>query len=147
MSPTNNTGNKKQGKPLRQLAAEKLHGKNANPTLLGDPVSLKVETTDSDPSPREEESPDFPKSVRPVPKSSNGSHEEKMLRGEGPKGHFVRGMMADEIREGRDTRRGRMGGSKKNQLEGDPTSVRGEMVVGDATRGDSLKNEGGSSKL
>ncbi|KAK4457046.1 hypothetical protein QBC42DRAFT_46874 [Cladorrhinum samala] len=132
MAPNSNDS-KGSGKPLRQLAAEKLHGKGANPTLLGDPVSLKAENTDSNPSPRGE-SVDFPKSVRKVPESSGGSHEEKMLRGEGPKGHHVRGMMTDEIRQGKDARRGRVGKSEHNQLEGDPTTVEGERVAGDATK-------------
>lgn len=37
-------------KPLRQLASEKLHGKGANPSQLGDPVSLKAEAADSEPT-------------------------------------------------------------------------------------------------
>ena len=39
--------------PLRQLAAEKLHGKGSNPSQLGDPVSLKAETSNSWPTGRE----------------------------------------------------------------------------------------------
>lgn len=45
------TTSKKNGEthtPLRQLAAEKLHGKDANPTLLGDPVSIAIESTPND---------------------------------------------------------------------------------------------------
>lgn len=38
----------KSHKPLRQVAAEKLHGKDANPTLLGDPVSLAAESESTD---------------------------------------------------------------------------------------------------
>lgn len=133
-----NSNDSKESKPLRQLAAEKLHGNGANPTLLGDPVSLKVENSDSNPSPRGE-SVDFPNGVRKVPESSGGSHEEKMLRGEGPKGHYVRGMMTDDIREGKDTRRGRVGKSEHNHLEGDPTAVRGERLAGDATKGKQSK--------
>jgi hypothetical protein len=34
-------------KPLRQLAAEKIHGKGANPTQMGDPSDLKAETSDA----------------------------------------------------------------------------------------------------
>ncbi|KAL1618667.1 hypothetical protein SLS54_007103 [Diplodia seriata] len=36
--------------PLRQLAAEKLHGKGSNPSQLGDPISLKAETSNSWPT-------------------------------------------------------------------------------------------------
>ncbi|KAK4168995.1 hypothetical protein QBC43DRAFT_296329 [Cladorrhinum sp. PSN259] len=73
MAPNNTTKEDNNDKPLRQLAAEKLHGKDANPTLLGDPVSLKAETNDSNPSPRGEsqESLDFPKTTRPIPESSD----------------------------------------------------------------------------
>lgn len=36
---------RKEGKTLREKAAEKLNGPDANPTQLGDPVSLKNETS------------------------------------------------------------------------------------------------------
>ncbi|KAI0383608.1 hypothetical protein F5Y04DRAFT_250566 [Hypomontagnella monticulosa] len=39
---------------LREKAAKKLHGPNANPSQLGDPISLKAETTDDVPVEREE---------------------------------------------------------------------------------------------
>ncbi|KAI1094071.1 hypothetical protein F5B19DRAFT_447102 [Rostrohypoxylon terebratum] len=35
---------------LREKAVKKLHGPEANPTQLGDPISLKAETTDDVPS-------------------------------------------------------------------------------------------------
>jgi hypothetical protein len=38
----------KNHKPLRQVASEKLHGKDANPSLLGDPVSLAAEQKSTD---------------------------------------------------------------------------------------------------
>ncbi|KAK0666863.1 hypothetical protein QBC41DRAFT_325061 [Cercophora samala] len=116
-------------KPLRQIAAEKLHGPNANPSMLGDPISLKAETNDANPNPRgePESQQDFPETTRKIPDSSGGSHEEKMLRGEGPKGHHVSGMMTDEIRQGK---RGLPG----KTLEGDATSVKRVEVVGDATK-------------
>lgn len=34
--------------PLRQLTVEKVHGKGANPSLLGDPTSLTTEVTVED---------------------------------------------------------------------------------------------------
>ncbi|OTB01211.1 hypothetical protein M426DRAFT_14654 [Hypoxylon sp. CI-4A] len=39
---------------LREKAAKKLHGPDANPSQLGDPISLKAETTDDVPTDREE---------------------------------------------------------------------------------------------
>lgn len=41
------------GEKLREKAAKALHGPNANPSQLGDPVSLKAETSDNIPKPDE----------------------------------------------------------------------------------------------
>lgn len=46
----NNSGS---GEKLRQKAARALHGPDANPSQLGDPVSLKAETSDTIPKPDE----------------------------------------------------------------------------------------------
>ncbi|KAM7189564.1 hypothetical protein V8F20_010103 [Naviculisporaceae sp. PSN 640] len=43
-----NNPQQSENKPLRQIAAEKLHGPDANPSQLGDPISLKAETTNSE---------------------------------------------------------------------------------------------------
>lgn len=47
----NSDGSKVEGKPLRlkELAQEKLDGKTGNPSQLGDPISLKAETSDAEP--------------------------------------------------------------------------------------------------
>nr|CDP25481.1 Putative protein of unknown function [Podospora anserina S mat+] len=128
----------KMTKPLRQIAAEKLIGPNANPSQLGDPISLKTETNDANSNPRgePENKQDFSKTESKVPESSGGSHEERMLRGEGPKGHHVSGMMTDEIRQGKR-------GARGMTMEGDATSVKRVEVVGDATKG----GRGKGSKL
>lgn len=39
---------------LREKATKKLNGPNANPSLLGDPISLKAEQSDHIPTPEEE---------------------------------------------------------------------------------------------
>ncbi|KAI1766148.1 hypothetical protein GGR53DRAFT_234939 [Hypoxylon sp. FL1150] len=39
---------------LREKAAKKLHGPDANPSQLGDPISLKAETSDKVPAESEE---------------------------------------------------------------------------------------------
>lgn len=44
----------KQGETLREKATKKLNGPNANPSQLGDPISLKAETSDNVPTPDEE---------------------------------------------------------------------------------------------
>lgn len=42
------------GEKLREKAAKQLHGPGANPSQLGDPVSLKAETSENVPAPSEE---------------------------------------------------------------------------------------------
>lgn len=54
-----------KGETLREKAAKKLHGKGSNPSQLGDPISLKAETssdipTDSEQGDQREEVPDAP---------------------------------------------------------------------------------------
>src|SRR5262249_32748192 len=56
-SSSSDTGGKHNGigeETLREKAAKKLHGKDANQSLLGDPVSLKAEQSDNVPKPEEE---------------------------------------------------------------------------------------------
>jgi len=48
MPSTTSKNNGEPYKPLRQLAVEKTHGEGANPTLLGDPISLATEETTDD---------------------------------------------------------------------------------------------------
>jgi hypothetical protein len=42
------------GETLREKAAKKIHGKGSNPSQLGDPISLKAETSDTVPTDGEE---------------------------------------------------------------------------------------------
>ncbi|KAI2626151.1 hypothetical protein GGS26DRAFT_592929 [Hypomontagnella submonticulosa] len=44
----------KGGETLREKAAKNLHGPDANPSQLGDPISLKAETTEDVPVDQEE---------------------------------------------------------------------------------------------
>lgn len=43
-----------QGEKLREKATKALHGPNANPSQLGDPISLKAEASDNIPKPDED---------------------------------------------------------------------------------------------
>lgn len=43
-----------KGETLREKASRKLHGKDANPSQLGDPISLKAETSSLVPTEEEE---------------------------------------------------------------------------------------------
>ena len=130
MSPSN--------KPHRQRAVEKTHGSGANPTQLGDPVSLGAENTDTHVSTSTSgdgggghiDAQGFPTKVRTPPPSSGGSHEEKKLRG----GHHVRGMMTEEIRQGKAS-------PPAKSLEGDPTSLEAETTRG----GDPVGHDNGPS--
>ncbi|KAI1258417.1 hypothetical protein F5Y18DRAFT_413672 [Xylariaceae sp. FL1019] len=47
------TSSSGDGETLREKASKKLHGPGANPSLLGDPISMKNETTDGVPVDRE----------------------------------------------------------------------------------------------
>lgn len=46
--------NTRGGETLREKATKKLHGPGANPSMLGDPISLKAEASDHVPTPGEE---------------------------------------------------------------------------------------------
>ncbi|KAF2139630.1 uncharacterized protein K452DRAFT_320270 [Aplosporella prunicola CBS 121167] len=108
MAPQSSSSKHQTEKPLRQLAAEKLHGKGSNPSQLGDPVSLKAEAADSHPTDQDlgsrgsnnesnsRASPDQGGSsskTRTPPSSSGGSHEQKQLKG----GRGLRGMVEEKV--------------------------------------------------
>ncbi len=126
MSHSDSNSNNSSSKPLRQLAAEKAQGKGANPSQLGDPVSLKAETSDTTALPETKDDA-MPTKTRTPPPSSGGSHEEKKLRS----GHHVRGMMTDEIRKGEV-------GWPGKAVEGDATSLEREERVGEGKKGSRL---------
>ncbi|KAI1454660.1 hypothetical protein F4805DRAFT_304596 [Annulohypoxylon moriforme] len=51
---SNQSGKSNGDESLREKAVKKLHGSQANPTQLGDPISLKAETTGDVPTDRED---------------------------------------------------------------------------------------------
>ncbi|KAL1881340.1 hypothetical protein Daus18300_001193 [Diaporthe australafricana] len=54
-APSHQQGSSKDGgETLREKAAKKLHGPDANPSQLGDPISLKAEQSNNVPAPSEE---------------------------------------------------------------------------------------------
>ncbi|KAK3685354.1 hypothetical protein B0T22DRAFT_442533 [Podospora appendiculata] len=115
MSPSDN-------KPLRQLAAEKLHGKGANPSQLGDPISMKAETSEN--TRAENDDRDMPRSVRTPPPSSGGSLEVKKLQS----GHHVRGMKTKETEQGTAPK-------PRKSVKGDPTSIKADLRLYDQKDG------------
>lgn len=92
-SDLDNSNTQGQGEKLREKATKSLHGPNANPSQLGDPVSLKAEASDNIPKPDEagsQSSPPTPSSKSGSSGSSSGTGEEKLrekavkkLHGEG----------------------------------------------------------------
>lgn len=52
--PPSKSGSGVGHETLREKAAKKLHGPNANPSQLGDPISLKAEQSSNVPTPGEE---------------------------------------------------------------------------------------------
>lgn len=52
-SPAPSSSSSNRGETLREKASKKLHGPDANPSQLGDPVSLKAETSEHIPKPAE----------------------------------------------------------------------------------------------
>ncbi|KAJ4393507.1 hypothetical protein N0V93_002719 [Gnomoniopsis smithogilvyi] len=50
---SSSTSSSASGETLREKASKKLHGPNANPSQLGDPISLKAETSEHVPKPAE----------------------------------------------------------------------------------------------
>ncbi|CCC10164.1 hypothetical protein SMACR_02742 [Sordaria macrospora] len=121
-------------KPLRQLAAEKLNGPDANPSQLGDPISLKSETNQDSPN-NVEYTPEGAE-VSPSSSSNNKSlsksdHNRTQAYGT-PRNDPAGGKAA--------TSSGGWGGNprtssgKRVPLEGDPTSMEREQVVSDGRR-------------
>lgn len=65
---------------LREKAAKKLHGPDANPSQLGDPISLKAETSDTIPTDGEQGAVEPPSS--PSTSSSSSSTRAQGYGGE-----------------------------------------------------------------
>ncbi|POS79397.1 hypothetical protein DHEL01_v202217 [Diaporthe helianthi] len=72
----NNSNSNGKGEKLREKAVKSLHGPNANPSQLGDPVSLKAEASDNIPTPDESGSQSSPTPPPSRPdRSGQGGHE------------------------------------------------------------------------
>lgn len=79
----NSNSSSGQGEKLREKATKALHGPNANPSQLGDPVSLKAEASDNIPKPDEagsQSSPPTPSSKSGGSGSSSSGNGEEKLR-------------------------------------------------------------------
>lgn len=70
----------RNGEKLREKAAKALHGPNANPSQLGDPISLKAETSDNIPKPDEAGASHSPSGDHPSSSGAAGRRQGETLR-------------------------------------------------------------------
>lgn len=77
-SNNSSSSNKGQGETLREKASKSLHGPDANPSQLGDPVSLKAEASDNIPKPDEAGSQSSSTPPSKSGGSSSGAGGEKL---------------------------------------------------------------------
>ncbi|KAK3403425.1 hypothetical protein B0T20DRAFT_389079 [Sordaria brevicollis] len=122
-------------KPLRQVAAEKLNGPNANPSQLGDPISMKSETnTDTPPgleyTPEGAEKPASSRSSRSSagPSNKTATRENRTKAYGSPRNDPAGGSSGGKKKDNAP----RTPSGKRVPLEGDPSSLEREQVVGDA---------------
>lgn len=119
-------------KPLRQLAAEKLNGPNANPSQLGDPISMKSETNTDTPRNVEytPEGAEAPASMSSAPSNKTASGENRTKAYGAPRNDPA-GNVSSSLAGGKKEKL-RTPSGKRIPLEGDPTSLEREQVVSDA---------------
>lgn len=113
-----------QEETLREKAAKKLHGPNANPSQLGDPISLKAEASDNIPRPEEAGSQSSP--TRPGNSSSISGRS-------GSGGETLREKAAKKLHGE---------GANPSQL-GDPISLKAEQSNNVPTPGEEGAHPGG----
>lgn len=79
LTPTeSDLDNNNTGETLREKAAKSLHGPDANPSQLGDPISLKAEASDHIPKPDEAGSQSSPTPPSKSGASSSGAAGETL---------------------------------------------------------------------
>ncbi|KAK3351082.1 hypothetical protein B0H65DRAFT_107621 [Neurospora tetraspora] len=133
MSPQSNTNKK----PLRQLAAEKLNGPNANPSQLGDPISLKSETNQDSPDNVQYDPEGAEVTPSPSKKNKSSSSNSNSNANRRTKAYGV--PRNDPTAASSGGARTALG--KRIPLEGDATSLEREQVVDDGRVG---RGKGGS---
>ena len=101
-----------KGETLREKASRKIHGKGANPSQLGDPISIKAETSDRVPTDGEAGAGSSEETL--VPDRSDERSEGSSARGSTPR---------------------RVGEAGRNPtLLGDPISIHAETSSGTVRR-------------
>lgn len=125
-SDLDNNNTQGQGEKLREKATKSLHGPNANPSQLGDPVSLKAEASDNIPKPDEAGSQSSP----PTPSSKSGGGSSSSSSGTGE----------EKLRE-KAVKKLHGEGANPSQL-GDPISLKAEQSDNVPTPGEEGANSG-----
>lgn len=120
----------KKHQTLREKATQALHGPDANPSQLGDPISLKAEASNTNPTPAEAGAPPSPSSSSASSFSSSssppsGGHEK------------LREKAAKELH----------GPGANPSLLGDPVSLRAEHVPDNAEGSAAGRRAPGRSRL
>ncbi|KAK8034697.1 hypothetical protein PG993_009692 [Apiospora rasikravindrae] len=101
---------------LREKASKKLHGPDANPSMLGDPISLKAESSQTNPTLDEAGAGRSPSSSSPSPSSSEARDKENKQNGNSRGEETLREKAAKQLK-GPD--------ANPSQL-GDPISLKNE---------------------
>lgn len=125
----NSNSSSRQGEKLREKATKALHGPNANPSQLGDPVSLKAEASDNIPKPDEAGSQSSP----PTPSSKSGGS-----------GSSSSGNGEEKLRE-KAVKKLHGEGANPSQL-GDPISLKAEQSGNVPTPGEEGAHPGGQQQ-
>ena len=119
-------------KPLRQIAAEKLNGPNANPSQLGDPVSLKSETNRDTPN-NVEYTPEGAEVSSSSSSSSRSSNNKPSSNSDRTKAYGTPRNAPGKEAAATSSSGGtpRTASGKRIPLEGDASSMEREQVVND----------------
>ncbi|KAK7935482.1 hypothetical protein PG985_000977 [Apiospora marii] len=101
---------------LRQKASKKLNGPNANPSMMGDPISLKAETSETIPTPDEAGAAPTPSSSRPSQGGSGARNRDNKQGIRSPGEETLREKAAKKLK-----------GPEANSSQlGDPISLKNE---------------------
>lgn len=126
-TPSEERQNTPKGETLREKASKKLHGKDANPSQLGDPISLKAETS----------------SLVPTENDEGASSQGNAVSND--EGYGSKGNLDDKLRE-KAVKAVKGEGANPTQL-GDPVSGKAETSDLVPTEGDEGAYKKRDSKL
>ena len=120
--PSEDRQSSPNGETLRELATKKLHGKDANPSQLGDPISLKAESSSTIPTDEQSGSsssnrpPSEDKETSATDGGKPGGKEDANNNDNGNKDETLREKAVKDLH----------GDSGNPSMLGDPTSLKAE---------------------